>query len=304
MVRKQQNNRTERGALSSLFLGVLIFVLLIAGSMACDLVHGFHVRKQLQVAADSGALAGTYMLTAPMISDHQKNKSAQWAREMVGRNVSDGAALLENEGTEIEVNINSVPFRYPHTCRVRVTKQMPTMFARFVGIAAVPVSASATGGAYGGLQSISPSQIIPLGITHKGGTGKVTLQLDPSKAKQNATWLSDWRMIENPGIEVGSTSVTPAGNSETLALLTPGSVFFAPVVKGGDDDAPMPKNQEIIGTAKMTIIKVKKPTEIDVDISGGGILRGRPGAPLLSRASAKDAQFAIMHQAWRILLLD
>lgn len=294
-----RNSRNSRGALSSLFLGVLIFVLLIGGSMACDLVHGFHVRKQLQVAADAGALAGAFMLTTPSPGDYQKKKAQEWAREMVARNVSDGQNITE----DVEINIESVPFRYPHICNVRVTRQMPTMFARFVGITAVPVSASSTGGAYGGLQSLSPGQIIPLGISHKSGTGKVTLQLDANKPKQNSTWISDWRSLDNPGLEVGTSTATPAADSDMLAAMTPGSVFMAPVIKGGEDDAPLPKNQQIIGTVKLTIVKVKKPTEIDVNIEGGGILRGRPGSPLLS-GSAKDVQYALQHQAWRILLLD
>jgi hypothetical protein len=63
--RRNSAARSKKGALSSVFLLALIFGLLVLGSIAVDFVHGFHIRKQLQVAADSGALAGAYMLTAP-----------------------------------------------------------------------------------------------------------------------------------------------------------------------------------------------------------------------------------------------
>jgi hypothetical protein len=64
----------KKGALSSVFLLALIFGLLILGSIAVDFVHGFHVRKQLQVAADSGALAGAYMLTAQLLLSFSRRK--------------------------------------------------------------------------------------------------------------------------------------------------------------------------------------------------------------------------------------
>jgi Flp pilus assembly protein TadG len=86
--------RSKKGALSSVFLLALIFGLLILGSIAVDFVHGFHVRKQLQVAADSGALAGAYLLTAPTVTQFQQKKAMSWAADMVGRNASDNQPLI------------------------------------------------------------------------------------------------------------------------------------------------------------------------------------------------------------------
>lgn len=296
--------RSKKGALSSVFLLALIFGLLILGSIAVDFVHGFHIRKQLQVAADSGALAGAFMLTNPAPSQFQQKKARGWALEMVGRNASDNKPLIaDGETVAVDVDINSVPMKYPHTCEVTITRQMPTIFARFVGFPSIPVSAMAVGGAYCGLRTISPNQILPIGISSKASSG--TLQLDPNKPKQNAAWLSNWTGMGNPSLEVGSSPLTVNGSGDQAMMNgLVGSTFFCPVVKASTDDGPLPKNQEVLGTTRVTLKRVKGPNELEVQISGGGILRGRPGSPNLPTASSSDLQFALNSQSWRILLLD
>lgn len=296
--------RSKKGALSSVFLLALIFGLLILGSIAVDFVHGFYVRKQLQVAADSGALAGAFMLTNPAPSQFQRKKARDWAIDMVGRNASDNQPLVnDGQNVTVDVEINSVPMKFPHTCEVVITRQMPTIFARFVGFPSMPVSAMAVGGAYAGLRTISPNQILPIGISWKAQSG--ILQLDPTKPKQNATWISNWNGMGNPSLDVGSSPVSINGSSDPAMMNSlVGSTFFCPVVKGSTDDGPMPKNQEVLGTTKLTLKRVRGPNELEVQISGGGILRGRPGFPNLPTAGTEDLAFALSSQSWRILLLD
>jgi hypothetical protein len=302
--RRNSAARSKKGALSSVFLLALIFGLLVLGSIAVDFVHGFHIRKQLQVAADSGALAGAYMLTAPAPSQFQQKKAMGWAVDMVGRNASDNQPLIaDGQTVAVDVDINSRPNKFPHTCEVTITWQMPTIFARFVGFPSIPVSASAVGGAYAGLRTISPNQILPIGISSKATNGN--LQLDPNKPKQNATWISNWSGVSNPSLDVGSSPLTINGNSDpALMNALVGNTFFCAVVKASTDDGPLPKNQEILGTTRVTLKKVKGPNELEVQISGGGILRGRPGFPNLPTASSGDLQFALSSQSWRILLID
>ncbi len=305
LTRKNRVGRSKNGALSSVFLLALIFGLLVLGSIAVDFVHGFHVRKQLQVAADSGALAGAYMLTAPTVTPFQQNKAMGWAADMVGRNSSDNQPLIaDGQTVSVDVDINSRPHKFPHTCEVTITRQMPTIFARFVGIPSIPVSASAVGAAYCGLRSISPNQILPIGISHKAAATGI-LQLDPNKPKQNATWISNWSGMGNPALDVGSSPVSINGNSDPALMNSlVGNTFFCPVIKASTDDGPLPKNQEILGTTRVTLKKVRGPNELEVQISGGGILRGRPGFPTLPTASTFDMEFALYSQPWRILLID
>lgn len=304
LTRKNRAGRSKKGALSSVFLLALIFGLLVLGSIAVDFVHGFHIRKQLQVAADAGALAGAYMLTAPAPSQFQQKKAMGWAADMVGRNVSDNQPLIaDGQTVAVDVDINSRPNTFPHTCEVTITRQMPTIFARFVGFPSIPVSASAVGGAYCGLRTISPNQILPIGISSKAINGN--LQLDPTKPKQNATWISNWSGMSNPNLDVGSSPLNINGNSDPALMNSlVGNTFFCAVVKASTDDGPLPKNQEILGTTRVTLKKVKGPNELEVQISGGGILRGRPGFPSLPTASSGDLQFALNSQSWRILLID
>ncbi|MFA6212990.1 MAG: pilus assembly protein TadG-related protein [Candidatus Obscuribacterales bacterium] len=299
-----RNRRSEKGALSSVFLLALIFGLLILGSIAVDFVHGFHVRKQLQVAADSGALAGAYMLSAPMVSPFQQKKARDWAADMVARNASDNQPLIaDGENVAVDVDINAIAMKYPHTCEVTITRQMPTIFARFVGFPSMPVSARAVGGAYCGLRTISPNQILPIGISSKASGGM--LQLDPNKPKQNATWISGWNGMGNPSLDVGSSPLTINGNSDHALLSSlVGGTYFCAVVKASNDDGPLPKNQEVLGTTKITVKRVRGPNDIEVTVSGGGFLRGRPGFPNLPTASSNDLQFALNSQSWRILLID
>lgn len=304
VMRSPKIMRSQKGALSSVFLLALIFGLLILGSIAVDFVHGFHIRKQLQVAADSGALAGAYMLTAPAPTQFQQKKAMSWAVEMVGRNASDNQPLIaDGETVAVDVEINSRPMKYPHTCEVTITRQMPTIFARFVGFPSMPVSAMAVGGAYAGLRTISPNQILPIGISAKARSG--ILQLDPNKPKQNAGWISDWSGMGNPSLDVGSSPLQVNGNSDPAMMNSlVGATFFCPVVKASEDDGPLPKKQEVLGTTRVTLKKVKGPNELEVQISGGGILRGRPGFPNLPTASKEDLAFALESQSWRILLID
>ncbi len=304
VTKKRMAVRSQKGALSSVFLLALIFGLLVLGSIAVDFVHGFHIKKQLQVGADSGALAGAYLLTAPIVGQAQQKKAKEWAVDMAGRNTSDHQPLISNgETVSVDVAIDSQPLKYPHTCEVVITRQMPTIFARFIGFPNIPISASAVAGAYCGLRSISPNQILPIGISSKIENG--ILQLDPNKPKQNATWISSWSGMGNPSLDVGSSPVSINGNSAPAALNgLVGNSFFCPVVKGATDDGPLPKNQEVLGTVRVTLKKVKGPNEMEVTISGGGILRGQPGFPHLPTASKEDLAFALNMQPWRILLLD
>ncbi len=304
LLKKDIYVRNEKGALSSLFLVALIFALLVLGSIAVDFVHGFHIRKQLQVAADSGALAGAYMLTTPAPSQFQQKKARGWALEMVGRNTSDNQPLIDDGQTvAVSVDVNARPMKFPHTCEVTIKRQMPTIFARFVGFPSFPISARALGGAYAGLRTVSPNQLMPIGISSKAASG--ILQLDPNKPKQNATWISNWNGMGNPSLDVGNSplDVNGTGDVAMMSLLV-GCTFFCPVVKASNDDGPMPKKQEILGTTRVTLKKVKGPSDIEVQISGGGILRGRPGFPNLPTASSDDLQFALNMQSWRILLID
>lgn len=297
--------RSKRGALSSVFLLTLIFGLLIFGSIAVDFVHGFHIRKQLQVAADSGALAGAYMLTCPAPSQYQQKKARAWAEEMIGRNVSDNQPLIDDDGQTVAINIdtNVRPLKFPHTCEVTITRQMPTIFARFVGFPSIPVSAYAAGGAYSGLRTILPNQVIPLGISSKGKGG--LLQLDPNKPKQNASWISNWRGMENPSLDTGVTPLQINGTGDQALLKSlVGTTFYCPVIKASTDDGPLPKKQEVLGTVKVTLKQIRGPNDLDVQVGGGGFLRGQPGFPNLPTASSSDLEFALYSQAWRILLID
>jgi hypothetical protein len=103
-----------------------------------------------------------------------------------------------------------------------------------------------------------PIKFYQLAFLESCGTG--ILQLDPTKPKQNATWISNWSGMGNPSLDVGSSPVSINGNSDPAMMNSlVGATFFCPVVKASTDDGPLPKNQEVLGTTRVTLKKVRGP---------------------------------------------
>jgi Flp pilus assembly protein TadG len=302
--------RQKRGATTSMLLLGLTMILLLFGGLAVDVAHGFCVKRQLQAAADAGAVAGAYCLTSPFPKLDDKKKAQQWAREIISRNHSDGISLIHDEdNVSITVDVEVTPLKYPYTCHVIISKNMATTLGRLVGVNSIAITTDATGGAYLGLKKINAGQLLPMGISSRAGIGKTMLNLSPlAGGKQNAQWLNDWHGRDNPMIDVGATPANGSDNpGENLGYFSPGTIVAVPMIKSQtddkSDDRPIPKSNQIIGTVGLQINKVISPTQIDGTILSGPIISGKPGMPILTTVSTKDTQFAYLNPCWRIMLV-
>lgn len=293
-----------------LLLG-LTLILLLLGGLAIDIAHAFCVKRQLQAAADAGAMAGAYCLTSPFPSLKAKKQAQEWAREVISRNHSDGINLIHDEdNVNVTVDIDVTPLRYPYLCHVAISKNMATTLGRLVGVTTVSVGAEASGGVYQGVKRIYPGQLVPMGISSRAGLGNTKLNLSPAAGKyQNAQWLSDWHGTSNPPIDVGATGTTAQETpGDTLAMMTPGTTLIAPMVKSAEvtdttGEKALPKNNQVIGTLGFKVKRVVGPNSIEGEIISGSLISGKPGMPILPTTNQTDTTYSFMNPCWRVLLL-
>lgn len=305
--------RTKRGATTSMLLLGLTMVILLLGGLAIDVAHGFCVKRQLQAAADAGAMAGAYCLTYPFPNPAMYKQADNYAREIVGRNDSDGVNLIhDDENVNVVVNFDVVKLRYPYKCNVSVSKKMSTILGRLVGVPSLGIEADATAGAFLGLRHIYSGQLLPMGISARAPIGQGVLNLDPqAKGKQNAQWISDWHGQNSPDLDVGSSTVkTSPSPGDNMPFFTPGSVVSVAMVGSGDpsdktsSEKALPPANQVIGALSIKVNKILSPTQIDATIISGPILSGKSGQPILPSASQTDNAYAVMNPPWRIMLLE
>lgn len=294
-----------------MLLLALTLILLLLGGLAIDIAHAFCVKRQLQAAADAGAMAGAYCLTSPFPSLKAKKQAQEWAREVISRNHSDGINLIHDEdNVNVTVDIDVTPLRYPYLCHVYISKNMATTLGRLVGVTTVSVGAEASGGVYQGVKRIYPGQLVPMGISARAGIGSTRLNLNPTAGKnQNSQWLGDWHGTSSPAIDVGATGTTAQESpGDTLAMMVPGTTLMAPMVKSSEatdttGEKALPNKNQVIGTVGFRVKRVIGPHTIDGDIISGPLISGKPGMPILPSASQTDTNFAYLNPCWRVLLL-
>jgi hypothetical protein len=296
-----RTQRSKRGALSSLFFVVTCLALLMLGSLGIDLSHAFYARGQLQTAADSAALTGAYYLCTPAPLMLNRVKCEENARLMASRNVVDGTTVVhDGENTIVTVESQLGRGSQPHLCHIRMTRNVPTSLARMVGVMNLPVSVTASAGAFMVSKAVMPNWLTNLGVSYKAREG--ILNTDITDKENNSWMIKEWQGANSPIVKFGLTPVSAGGSA--LTALTPGVLYNVPIIQGGPEDQKMPSISTVIGSTALVIQSFKGPNKAVVKFVPGSLIRSHPGAwPVDRNTNSKDLEFAKDNGQWRVALI-
>lgn len=296
-----KQNRSSRGAFSSVLLLLTCLGLLILGSIGIDASHAYYVRGQLQNAADNAALTGAYYLASLAPTRADIERSEDYARQMAGRCIVDGSRVIDDgEGNILTYNRDIRPFVGPQVCHIAITRNVSTSLARLVGVNHLPVSAEASAAAYVFSRSVMPNTITNLAVSQRAQNGQLNIDVT---SKENSGWfINEWHGNESPEIKFGVTNVgNGAGN---LASLQKGMAYNVAIVRGGKPDQEMPKKSEVIGTTTIIIKEVQSPTKATVTFVPGQLVKSHPGVwPIGGLVTSADLQFAAANGQWLVTLI-
>jgi Flp pilus assembly protein TadG len=159
LLRHEAPRRRQRGQTMLIFILIMTTLIGFLG-LVMDGGHAFHARRQMQNAADAGALAGTYVLLQnrfaanyPASFQTAAVKAAQAAAEANGAPDPDGT---RNDGINTAITITPTDVYGTPTpmgwsdpkvrgVKVTVTNSYDTLFIRVVGITKYDVNTTATG---------------------------------------------------------------------------------------------------------------------------------------------------------------
>ena len=139
--------RSEVGQVTLLALGLAVVAFAIAG-LAVDGTRAFLLRRTLQNAADSSALAGSggldsvsYYSTGGRRVALDPDAARRAALELLERRGLEGRASVQADASGVEVSLRS---------------EAPTSFLSLVGISGLPVAVTARAEPVGGEPGSSP----------------------------------------------------------------------------------------------------------------------------------------------------
>ena len=140
MSRLREQLANERGV-TTVFVALILFTLLATAALAVDVGLWLNTRSEAQRAADAAALAGAGVYMDPDATAVEAEAEARRfaAANYVGRNMIN--VDPNSETVDIEVDVVDAE----HRVQVTVQGRTPALFANYLGINLLPVSAVATG---------------------------------------------------------------------------------------------------------------------------------------------------------------
>jgi len=228
--------RDESGQ-TLLLAAVMLPVLIGSVGMAVDIGYAFDYRQQMQMSADSGALAGAYAVDANVLVS-SSDLAAVVDLDTAQNGFANGAGGVTITVCRPGVDIISCPTIYtylPTDKAVKVTISQPkaTFFSRVLGLTSLTVGVSAVASSSSGGGG-SDSNIVILDPTCKDGAFTASGSSDVavngsiyvnSCGSKGLTVSGGGAMVANGGITLGCNAMGTCGNY---------------VASGGSTVAPMP----------------------------------------------------------------
>lgn len=158
--------RSQRGSLAALgFIG-MVPLLIAIGAFAIDFMHVNATKGELQRSCDAASLAGAARLFNYDSDAPKGNSATQAALAILRTNFCDGR-LLDDADPEITTNVSFpvIPVNgVGGQCQVDAQIQIHGLFSKIFGSFTQTVTASATAGADGKVNTAFAGQLFPIAV--------------------------------------------------------------------------------------------------------------------------------------------
>lgn len=306
--------RSQRGALATLILGLLLIATFMVCALALDIAHATHVRTELHCATDAGALAGATTLAKDPLNGALAAQAQADAEAVTSVNKADGIPVVDNQPAGAVVtpttDISNPQQRY---CTVTATRTFNNMFAKIFGVGTSQFEVSSTAVSQRGIIQmparvplLCPDPYIPAPSGANSGltlsqwasgprTSPWTLLINPQSVK-NCAWISqpgNDAFTTDP-LSVGQT--VPLQNGSITAQLTQfhvGDTLIMPMITGG---APYNHSRVIIGFIGMKVVSTNYPHSLDVQIVDNAV------GPSGSIPGQVSDMFTTQYGPWKVML--
>ena len=180
-------------------VALMMSVILLIVALVCDVGYGYVVRRQMQNAADAGALAGARELLVG-------SDAVPVATDYAERNGADDVTVVVNEAQ--------------YSVRVIAQKTVPTFMAGVVGLSELTISAAATA-IWGSVDRVT-SELYPIAVEWDDFVYGETYDIYEGLDSSNFGWLS-WDGCGDTGCLIDWLSPGGYGGGVSLGDWIPGN---------------------------------------------------------------------------------